>query len=138
MTPRRSSHGKGRHRNVEYRRAAERHVPAGPEPSASPIAKQPLDRKSTRLNSSHLVISYAVFCLTKQGSLPVEDLQSTGDLSVLPCSLAGTEVRGQCVVDEGVGEVVTPGGISCFTFFFYTRGAPEDVPTLPLRGLRGS
>src|SRR5256885_11413791 len=25
-----------------------------------------LDRKSTRLNSSHLVISYAVFCLEKQ------------------------------------------------------------------------
>src|SRR5256885_13166881 len=25
-----------------------------------------LDRKSTRLNSSHLVISYAVFCLHKQ------------------------------------------------------------------------
>src|SRR5256885_3637091 len=24
------------------------------------------DRKSTRLNSSHLVISYAVFCLTKE------------------------------------------------------------------------
>src|SRR5688500_19560350 len=26
----------------------------------------PGDRKSTRLNSSHLVISYAVFCLNKQ------------------------------------------------------------------------
>src|SRR5256885_9308240 len=26
----------------------------------------PLDRKSTRLNSSHLVISYAVFCLQKK------------------------------------------------------------------------
>src|SRR2546426_243483 len=26
----------------------------------------PIDRKSTRLNSSHLVISYAVFCLKKQ------------------------------------------------------------------------
>src|SRR5205807_9002546 len=25
--------------------------------------EDPLDRKSTRLNSSHLVISYAVFCL---------------------------------------------------------------------------
>src|SRR5688500_19315595 len=25
----------------------------------------PVDRKSTRLNSSHLVISYAVFCLKK-------------------------------------------------------------------------
>src|SRR5256885_6709457 len=28
-----------------------------------------LDRKSTRLNSSHLVISYAVFCLKKKNSL---------------------------------------------------------------------
>src|SRR2546426_4685728 len=28
-----------------------------------------LDRKSTRLNSSHLVISYAVFCLKKKTSL---------------------------------------------------------------------
>src|SRR5256885_3890019 len=26
----------------------------------------PLDRKSTRLNSSHLAISYAVFCLKKK------------------------------------------------------------------------
>src|SRR2546426_1844729 len=26
----------------------------------------PIDRKSTRLNSSHLVISYAVFCLKKK------------------------------------------------------------------------
>src|SRR5256885_8699902 len=28
-----------------------------------------LDRKSTRLNSSHLVISYAVFCLKKKNSI---------------------------------------------------------------------
>src|SRR5256885_2536565 len=28
--------------------------------------KFPRDRKSTRLNSSHLVISYAVFCLKKK------------------------------------------------------------------------
>src|SRR5947208_7845100 len=27
---------------------------------------QPLDRKSTRLNSSHQIISYAVFCLKKK------------------------------------------------------------------------
>src|SRR5256885_3649673 len=27
------------------------------------------DRKSTRLNSSHLVISYAVFCLKKKGGI---------------------------------------------------------------------
>src|SRR5205807_10622810 len=29
-----------------------------------------LDRKSTRLNSSHLVISYAVFCLKKKKETP--------------------------------------------------------------------
>src|SRR5256885_5968355 len=29
-------------------------------------ARRPADRKSTRLNSSHLVISYAVFCLKKK------------------------------------------------------------------------
>src|SRR2546426_8593749 len=30
------------------------------------ISDGPTDRKSTRLNSSHLVISYAVFCLKKK------------------------------------------------------------------------
>src|SRR5256885_7747269 len=34
-------------------------------PTARPAACW-LDRKSTRLNSSHLVISYAVFCLKKK------------------------------------------------------------------------
>src|SRR5256885_10485907 len=30
------------------------------------VGSKSLDRKSTRLNSSHLVISYAVFCLKKK------------------------------------------------------------------------
>src|SRR5256885_3255237 len=33
----------------------------------------PPDRKSTRLNSSHLVISYAVFCLKKKTLRPLAD-----------------------------------------------------------------
>src|SRR5256885_9945240 len=33
-------------------------------------AKRTVDRKSTRLNSSHLVISYAVFCLKKKKKNP--------------------------------------------------------------------
>src|SRR5256885_11126307 len=39
-----------------------------------------IDRKSTRLNSSHLVISYAVFCLKKKKSerLQETELQSRG------------------------------------------------------------
>src|SRR5256885_12968524 len=35
-----------------------------------PVTLPALDRKSTRLNSSHLVISYAVFCLKTTTSTP--------------------------------------------------------------------
>src|SRR5256885_3196806 len=35
-------------------------------PGAAEPRDHHLDRKSTRLNSSHLVISYAVFCLKKK------------------------------------------------------------------------
>src|SRR5256885_2686567 len=35
-------------------------------PSVLPSPTTMTDRKSTRLNSSHLVISYAVFCLKKK------------------------------------------------------------------------
>src|SRR5690625_6463617 len=33
---------------------------------AEQSASDPIDRKSTRLNSSHVAISYAVFCLKKK------------------------------------------------------------------------
>src|SRR5260221_7136557 len=40
-----------------------------------------VDRKSTRLNSSHTVISYAVFCLKKKSSADtVTDADFTGDM----------------------------------------------------------
>src|SRR2546426_7547815 len=41
-----------------------------------PIARLPRDRedrKSTRLNSSHLVISYAVFCLKKKKNISMHE-----------------------------------------------------------------
>src|SRR5205809_6246897 len=34
------------------------------------IARPAIDRKSTRLNSSHGYISYAVFCLKKKNNMP--------------------------------------------------------------------
>src|SRR5256885_4907854 len=44
-----------------------RHVDGPCGPAAHPHAPASArDRKSTRLNSSHLVISYAVFCLKKK------------------------------------------------------------------------
>src|SRR5256885_11269093 len=42
------------------------------------------DRKSTRLNSSHLVISYAVFCLKKRESIPLTRISRTQSLTLLP------------------------------------------------------
>src|SRR5688500_19247997 len=48
------------------RHAPVRHQSPRREPHLSAAADLSADRKSTRLNSSHLVISYAVFCLKKK------------------------------------------------------------------------
>src|SRR5947209_13587007 len=40
-----------------------------PLPEISAARAMPLDRKSTRLNSSHANISYAVFCLKKKNNV---------------------------------------------------------------------
>src|SRR5215208_7545476 len=44
-----------------YRRRAHHYTQRAPNGAPAPAA----DRKSTRLNSSHVAISYAVFCLKK-------------------------------------------------------------------------
>src|SRR5256885_3140564 len=48
--------------------------------AAHPAARSngELDRKSTRLNSSHLVISYAVFCLKKNSESHIGDAGRRG------------------------------------------------------------
>src|SRR6266516_6223783 len=51
-------------------------VDAGPDAGLGHL----VDRKSTRLNSSHRTISYAVFCLKKKTILPIRYPFSLGDL----------------------------------------------------------
>src|SRR5256885_5618610 len=46
--------------------ASGRALALDPRDARAPRANDARDRKSTRLNSSHLVISYAVFCLKKK------------------------------------------------------------------------
>src|SRR2546426_4502622 len=62
--------GRGRKRELAARRAAVHlEVPEDHRPLLAGglcDVDAPQDRKSTRLNSSHLVISYAVFCLKKK------------------------------------------------------------------------
>src|SRR2546430_12424455 len=53
---------------------------AAPEPLAQPLkaALSAGDRKSTRLNSSHSQISYAVFCLKKKTTM-LSDASDSGE-----------------------------------------------------------
>src|SRR5256885_9654084 len=56
-------------------------------PSANSSPRVSEDRKSTRLNSSHLVISYAVFCLKKKSTLGTDhhEPRTIADPSPWPC-----------------------------------------------------
>src|SRR5256885_10352948 len=46
-------------------------------------ARRLRDRKSTRLNSSHLVISYAVFCLKKKKKKHINNTRSESRINTL-------------------------------------------------------
>src|ERR1039457_4958912 len=72
-----------------------------------------IDRKSTRLNSSHLVISYAVFCLKKK------------EISPASC----TEPLGISAVDRPAGRAASR--MTLFTVFFFNAGATPVIPPLP-------
>src|SRR5690606_41352558 len=52
-------------RHIQHRLRVQRELSAAHKPRRG-RARQRLDRKSTRLNSSHVKISYAVFCLKKK------------------------------------------------------------------------
>src|SRR5256885_6378717 len=59
--------------------AVARRHPVGHQEAAERPAQRWIgaaDRKSTRLNSSHLVISYAVFCLKKKKKYTITDIPS--------------------------------------------------------------
>src|SRR5438034_5817843 len=56
------------------------HLPLGERGALAPVAGVHFndfpDRKSTRLNSSHTVISYAVFCLKKKKTINIMSTSS--------------------------------------------------------------
>src|SRR5256885_5479553 len=60
--------------SIRCRQTAPWSRPTVPRAKAAPSScAATRDRKSTRLNSSHLVISYAVFCLKKKRYAEVDD-----------------------------------------------------------------
>src|SRR3954467_12534775 len=88
-----------------------------------------LDRKSTRLNSSHTIISYAVFCLKKkninpphhpaQGPHPV-------DAPRPPRRPRGRAVRGARDACDP-----RPGQVADLVFFFLINRPPPNSPLFP-------
>src|ERR1039458_4832065 len=95
-------------------------------------AKRPPDRKSTRLNSSHLGISYAVFCLKKKKHERVGD--RGGELrAVAPSLLAGSwdGGRGRSRVEQGAAGTPQSSIQSICIFFFLMIGRPRNSPLFP-------
>src|ERR1039457_7157492 len=92
-------------------------------------APSPTDRKSTRLNSSHLVISYAVFCLKKKG--PTANIL-TADAPANGPARGGAARAALCpqlplAGMEGVQDVSDPAGAQHSSFFLMIRRPPRST-----------
>src|SRR3989304_3877672 len=89
-----------------------------------------LDRKSTRLNSSHGYISYAVFCLKKKTKTQVDVTRGghVRHLGLAPESLGGLS---ECCPGCGWGFSFYPTYVVRLSvLFFFKRSAPPPIPPL--------
>src|SRR3954465_2011139 len=92
------------------------------------------DRKSTRLNSSHTIISYAVFCLKKKKNTTVSAPNGTTPTPAAwhcgggraPDAWFGQGVRARKLRDA------TVPAAHCL-FFFKVSGHPKDINPSPTR-----
>src|ERR1039457_2846417 len=90
---------------------------------------EPVDRKSTRLNSSHLVISYAVFCLKKKKKREERERDHN-------CDRPGEQRdQGGAPVVEEQEDQQNHQDDGFEHFFFYGTGAPRHQPFSPARHL---
>src|SRR3990170_114029 len=89
-----------------------------------------VDRKSTRLNSSHQIISYAVFCLKKNAA-------------TRPCNQAGERSKITPLIDQGLNASAYAGFSFPLFFssvhflphhllFFFNDTATTEIYTLSL------
>src|ERR1035441_4604200 len=92
---------------------------------------RPRDRKSTRLNSSHLGISYAVFCLKKNSWLPACYRRISWWFHAFPASAesGGCSQAHRCerVPDRNRSKPSSFQG----HLFFFKRGGPPRIPPFP-------
>src|SRR3954462_2017330 len=93
---------------------------------------EPPDRKSTRLNSSHTIISYAVFCLKKKN---IKGLAERGaELAVLAHAQHHHAVVLQYRPRHRRATLLQGGRCNGHRplFFFFNKPAPPEIYPLPL------
>src|ERR1039458_10021667 len=89
---------------------------------------EPEDRKSTRLNSSHLGISYAVFCLKKKKKIRLRADAARSPAvkgNLIDTSARGVRARHDC-------DDLTSGQIVTFDLFFFNDTATTEIYPLSL------
>src|ERR1035438_552002 len=93
---------------------------------------QVTDRKSTRLNSSHLGISYAVFCLKKKitanGKKQLQRVHAPWSLAVA-AEAERVALQRKSPPTRRVGLLLS--FISVFFLFFLKERAPPNFPPFP-------
>src|ERR1039457_5349047 len=91
-----------------------------------------VDRKSTRLNSSHLVISYAVFCLkkNKQFTTAILPTSASATLPLPPRRLRAA--RGLVCHRQSWSGPVRWAWWHTVLFFFFNDTATTEIYTLSL------
>src|ERR1022692_1101707 len=91
-----------------------------------------LDRKSTRRNSSHLVISYAVFCLKKKQNKPspvVDDPTALVQYTVRRLAYVAAQ---SVVKNNTMARSTMTAAAARVLFFFFNDTATTEIYTLSL------
>src|SRR6202022_2382537 len=98
----------------------------------SPIPVIPGDRKSTRLNSSHTVISYAVFCLKKKNTHQPAELPGQRSHVCANRTCAVHSARCVPLLCEAACEHPVDHTMPVFCFFFFNDTATPEIYPLSL------
>src|SRR3954462_10373243 len=90
------------------------------------------DRKSTRLNSSHTIISYAVFCLKKKKKNQKTASSARWTEGAQRLHMSSALRRPSPWRTAGGRRANSPFSIGFSLFFFFNNRAPPEIYPLPL------
>src|SRR5471032_2837974 len=90
------------------------------------------DRKSTRLNSSHITISYAVFCLKKKNNAGADVTQDLHDITTGTYIANEIDAMGCCALPLQIDVIDLEQLSPIVFFFFFNDTATTEIYTLSL------